>query len=220
MKKLLVTVTAALVCVGAFAQGKVAFQNDSLRLVYFDPNAANLRSGDAALAGQPTPLPTSTLPSGVTLVADLYMGTDSSSLSLYSSTTFDATAPGPGKWQNVNVQAISPLILGGTRVNVEVQVRETTQAAPGIFAGRPAGYSGYYGQSALFQYTLGSGSTYPVLWNQTVGNWPAGTFNLDNSAAGTGSRGAIQLSAVIPEPGTFALCGLGAAALVIFRRRK
>jgi hypothetical protein len=35
-----------------------------------------------------------------------------------------------------------------------------------------------------------------------------------------GNFGAIEVFATIPEPGTFALAGLGLASLLIFRRRK
>jgi len=216
MKKTLVTLTATLACVAAFAQGKVGFQNDSLHLVYFNPDPSKVLAADVALAGQPTPLPTASLPSGVTLAADLYMGTASTSLTLYSSTTFDATAPGPGKWQNVAVATSNPFIAGGTSVFVEVQVRDAASAAPATFAGTAFGT--YYGTSEMFKFTLGSGIQNPVLWGAN-GNWAPGTFNLDATAAGTGSRGAIQISTV-PEPASLALCGLGVAALVIFRRRK
>jgi len=90
MKKTFLTVVTTLACVAALAQGKVAFKNDSLHLAYFDPDPAKLRPQDAALAGQG---PQSTVqPTGVTLVADLYAGTSSSSLALVSTTTFTAIA--------------------------------------------------------------------------------------------------------------------------------
>jgi len=216
MKKLVLTLTATLACVAAFAQGKISFQNDSLHLVYFDPNPANLAPGDAALAGQATAV-SSNQASGVTLAADLYMGTSSSVLSLYSSTTFNAAAPGPGKWGAVSVQAINPLVLGGTPVFVEAQVRDSSFAPPSTFTGQKFGT--YYGASQMFTFTLGSSSVYPVMWSQTQGNWAPGSFNMDTSAYGTGARGAIDV-ATVPEPSSFVLAGLGAAALLVFRRRK
>ena len=49
------------------------------------------------------------------------------------------------------------------------------------------------------------------------GNWPAGTFPLDQY--GVGSEGAIAVG-VIPEPTSAGLMGLGLCALAIVRRRR
>ena len=157
------------------------------------------------------------------LSVDLYMGTSSSQLFLYSSTTFGTIAAGEGKWTSQSVQAQAnattgaPLINGNTSVFVEVQVRDAAHAAPNIFTGDGGGYSAY-GKSAEFTFLLGGGITYPVMWSQTSGNWPIGGFNMDNSSYGAGARGAIVVN--VPEPTSFALAGLGAAGLLIFRRRK
>src|SRR5262249_46731020 len=77
----------------AMAQGKIAFYNDTLRLVYYDATVPEL--GGSAVSS-------SNMPPGVTLVADLYMGTSSSTLYLYSSATFSAYA---GRWNVMNVLA-------------------------------------------------------------------------------------------------------------------
>jgi len=216
MKKLVLTTVASLACLAAFAQGKINFQNDSLHLVYY-------LSGAGALNGQA--VNNDNLAAGISgLSADLYMGTSSSSLFLYSSTTFGALANGPGKWTATQVQAAAnattgaPLILGGNTVFVEVQIRSTDKSAPNIFTGDGAGYAAY-GASSMFTFNLGSGTTYPIMWNQTAGTWAPGSFSMDQY--GAGSKGAIGVAvAPVPEPTSFALCGLGAAALMIFRRRK
>jgi len=204
MKKIILTAAAALACVGAFAQGKILFATDSLHLVYYDSTAGGLSGQAVTAANQP-----------VSLIADLYMGTSSTSLSLYSSSSFSAVAP--GKWNQVSVQAQSPLILGGTSVFVEVQVRDSAFAAPSTYVGTPFGT--YYGTSQLFQFTLGSSVTYPAMYSAPT--WAQGTQDL-SSSAGAGARGAIAVSslAITPEPGTMALAGLGAAAMMVFRRRK
>lgn len=56
------------------------------------------------------------------------------------------------------------------------------------------------------------------LWQEaslTTGATPANFF-----AGLPGPNGGVLLSVVVPEPSTFALAGLGSAALLIFRRRK
>jgi len=195
MKKLVLTLTATLACLGAFAQGKIGFQNDSNHLVYFgtsDPTYGGQLVG--AGAG----------PAGVSFMADLYIGTVANALSLVASTTFGAV---PGKW---NSQAYtSPNIPTGTRVFVEAQIRDSNSTPSPIFTG--VSLAGYYGASQEFQFTMGGPITAPVMWGPN-GNWANG------SQALAGGLGAISVS--VPEPASFALAGLGAAMLVIFRRRK
>jgi hypothetical protein len=203
MKKLILTLTATAACLGAFAQGKISFQTDSLHLAFFNPSTANF-GGQAVYAGNG--------PAGVNFMADLYMGTTAGSLSLITSSAFGAT---PGKWGTISVLAPAPY-NAGTSVFVEVQVRDGASAAPTTFTGTPFGT--YYGASQEFNFTMGSASSpvYPVMWGAS-GNWAAGSQALD--AYGAGSKGAIMVTPV-PEPATFALAGLGAAAMLIFRRRK
>jgi len=211
MKKLIVALTTTLACVGAFAQGKISFQNDSLRLAYYSSTAP----GDAALQGQGVSSGAG-MPSGVTLVADLYMGTSASVLQLYRTTAFSVS---PGKWTATAVSSGFPGLTppGGSTVFIVTQIRDQAFAAPATYLGIPFG--SYYGVSEEFQFTLGSAATYPVMWG-TSGTWSPGTFNMDQY--GPGSRGAIPVGLVapIPEPTSFALAGLGAAALFILRRRK
>jgi hypothetical protein len=166
------------------------------------------------------------MPAGVTLVADLYMGTSSSSLTLYSTTTFGATS---GKWNTLNVQAVAPAgaIAGGTTVFVVAQIRDNAFAAPATWtpasAGVPVGTT-WYGASQEFSFVLGTSTlAYPPMYapgaslGGGLSTWALGTYPMDYLAAGF--RGAIVVSPV-PEPTSFALAGLGAAALLIFRRRK
>jgi len=212
MKKTFLTIAATLACVAAFAQGKISFQNDSVHLVYYDSSTGGALSGKGVNSDN--------MPAGVTLVADLYMGTSSSSLNLYSTTSFGATVAGPGKWNAASVLASSPFIGGGTSVFVVTQIRDSSFAAPAQWTPATAPFGTYYGTSQEFTYTLGSAPTYPPMWN-TAGTWAAGTFDMSATAT-PGSKGAIAVSslAITPEPGTMALAGLGAAAMMVFRRRK
>jgi len=198
---------------GAFAQGKISFQTDNNHLVYFDPATPGV--GGQAVNSTIAPVP---------LSADLYIGTSSGSLSLYSSTTF-FNSSNPGKWNTVSVQTLNPFILGGTSVFVVTQVRDSaataattldaSQLANGKTYAASLGY-GWYGWSQEFTFTLGSSTTYPAMYNSPT--WTAGTFDL-SSSVGAGAKGAIAVAAV-PEPTSLALAGLGIAAGLIMRRRK
>jgi len=217
MKKLIVTLVATVACLGAFAQGKISFQNDSLHLAYY----GNTSPADSALASNG--VSSVSMPLGVTLVADLYMGTDSANLLFWKTTSFSTTA---GKWNAVSVSSgangngpAGNTPPGGTVENVMAVIRDGSLTPPTTLNPQTAQpYGTYYGQSLEFQFTLGSSVTYPTMFG-TAGNWPLGTFPMSGANVITGSEGAIAVSAV-PEPATFALAGLGAAALVIFRRRK
>jgi len=210
MKKILVTLTATLVCVAAFAQGKVNMANNSLHLAYYSTDG-QLRPGDAALAGQGAS--SALQPAGVTLVVDLYAGATSSSLSLVSTTTF---SPNAGLWSGP-ANVIVP-VAGGTAAFFRLDVRD------GNFATAAAAASGgsYSGTSGLFSLVPGSSVLYNAVFNHSSpanSTWADGTFNMDTQTGIAGSRGALSVG-VIPEPASMALCGLGAAALLIFRRRK
>lgn len=123
--------------------------------------------------------------------------------------------------------ASNPLILGGSTPYVMAVISEL--AAPATIDGTASwttlsqgafANAAFLGISQEFTYKLGSSTAYPVMWNQTSGNWANGTFTV--AGAGTevlaGAMGAITVTAV-PEPGTMALAGLGLAGLLIFRRR-
>jgi hypothetical protein len=223
MKKLILTLTASLACVAAFAQGKISFQTDSFHLAYYDPSTGPAYGGMAANSGnQPVPLS-----------VDLYMGTSSTALSLYASTSLQPSS-NPGKWGTVNVIANGttayggvgpgPAVLGGTSVFVVTQIRDSANAPATSF--NPAnlnaayaaaqGYS-WYGWSSEFSFTLGTSTiTYPAMY--TAASWAAGGFDLSSSVT-AGAKGAVAIFSV-PEPSTAALAGLALAGMAIFRRRK
>lgn len=211
MRKLLLTAVASLACVAAFAQGRINFVNDSLHLVYYDP--------DPQVAPFPgLGLDSAHMPNGITLVADLYIGTNSSSLSFISSTTFSGT---PGKWNALSVQV--PGIPGGTSVFVMAQIRDSSFPPEPVWGGIFYS-SGVWAASQEFAFVLGTSNLgYPAMYAKGpilgggFSTWADGMYPMDYLSAGF--RGAIVIG-IIPEPTSFTLAALGAAAMLIFRRRK
>src|SRR4051812_32906695 len=165
MKKLLIVAAGSLVCLTAIAQGKIGFATDSLHLVYYRPGAGYGLDGTAVSSGN--------MPGGggLALVADLYMGTSSSSLYLYSSTTFSST---PGMWNLLNVMANAnpttgaPAIPSGTSVFVLTQIRNSAYAPENVWT--PGFYPYSYfddwtGYSEEFAFTLGGGVSFPRMYS-------------------------------------------------------
>jgi len=208
MKKLLLTVTLCLACAAAFAQGKVRLVNDSLHLVYFDPNAAvsGTNAGQAYTLGM----------GGQTLTIELWSGTSSTALSRVAVTDF-VGQPGVGVWNGMNVTL--PTAAGPTFFLIDIY-----DIAAGSYQAASTEAGHFYGSSSFLQvpFTANSSSTiaYFSLVQQTSpasSTWATGGYNMDFLASGY--RGAVMLTQV-PEPTTIALAGLGAAALMILRRRK
>jgi hypothetical protein len=200
MKKLLLTVTLCLACAAAFAQGKVRLVNDSLHLIYFAGGGTN--AGGAYLLGQ----------GGQTLTIELWSGTSSTALSRVAVTDF-AQQASPGTWAGMNVTL--PTAAGQTFFAIDIY-----DVAAGDYATASTTPGHFYGTSGLFTAFSSGVTAYFSLVQHTspaFSTWADGTFPLD--AVLPGARGAIGLQQV-PEPATLALAGLGAAALLIFRRRK
>lgn len=158
---------------------------------------------DAALAGQKVGNK-APLPSGVTLVAGLYAGTSSGSLSLYAPNAggvgyvMNGAAVDPGVIPITQVKLTSPFIGGGTAVFAQIKVWQS-------------GYSSYEAQvSALGDVGyLGHSPVFSVV----AGNTPY-------TSTAPQLLAPITVSAVVPEPTVAAIAGLGLASMLIFRRKK
>jgi len=224
MKKLIVALTVSLTCLGAFAQGKVNFINNASHLLYFTTDSNSLDPADAALAGQGTPSNgKGSLGASHTLLVDLYAGTSAGSLSRVATTTI-STAALAGTWNGANV-SMTPSGLnfnGGAGVPAgadffQVQVYDQSM---GSYAAASGALNEYYGESIIFQSNANGGTAYYSIVQTTS---PAFSQWTTGSQAVTGGFGAVQIQlnpTPTPEPTSFALAGLGAAALLIFRRRK
>jgi hypothetical protein len=206
MKKLAILIsTVALGTLSAFAQGNIAFAN----------------------TGTGQPLMISALPNGSGATP---LGTNAQSVAL---------GAGPGQVQvrlyvgtNGNAATFDPitalptsgLVLVGTVNNLT----STASGAQGGFSGGnpfplPAPFDGSF--QVQFYYWAGNlngvnpthigHSALITGYNLAVGAAPV---NPTFGTAGPTTPGFTLVP--IPEPSTFALCGLGAAALLLFRRRK
>jgi len=211
MKKLLITLSVALVCVGAFAQGKIAFSNDNNHLAYFTSDTAGLNAADAAVAGQGVYTTTiGSLEGSPSIVADLWAGTASDALQMVTSGV--GWFPVSGIWVPTNVELPSGLPAGAvTYFQVNIHDASVADAAAAW-----AEIGKYGGVSDVFTAVPGP-STYPAMWSSAAqSTWAAGTFPVVDSSG----FGAVEVYATVPEPSMFALAGLGIASLLIFRRRK
>jgi hypothetical protein len=185
MKNLLSLSLVLITATMALAQGKLCFCNNSDNLIYFAPYTTCLAPGDATKTANGTgtvfPIAGSGLYTGPgstiaalsgspTIIAGLWAGTSSNSLSLQTTTTIgDANLEG----QVVPVNMTLPF-PAGVPIWCQVQVYDSrATSAPAAWA---AGE--YAGLSQVFQATP-SPSVYPPIWltNTWVNStWAPGTF--------------------------------------------
>jgi hypothetical protein len=216
MKKLLLTTLSSLLAVAAFAQGTVTFQNASTvagwasvadRNVKFGADAANYNPALVAGANVSSNYAGVNLSS---LRAALYYAPGTVADSEWQSITLAAAGASASFKQSTSATAGS--WFGGTRTltqipaagglaSLMVVVWDTSLSADPLSAEARAGL---WGRSAVFAYSTPSGST------------PAPAEFLPNNLASF----TIGQAGIVPEPSTMALAGLGAASLLIFRRRK
>jgi hypothetical protein len=233
MKRLFITLTATLVCVGAYGQGKLGFQVNSDNLIYFttDLNKLNPADRTATANGTGTAFPIAgsglytgaggtiaALSGNLSFVAALYGGTSSSSLSLQTTTTIGDVGS-EGSLVGVNCTFAS--LPAGTPAWFQIEIYDSR--APNPWVARAMFW--YEGSSAIFQATP-QASVYSPIYDQTpttvASTWAAGTFPVvDMVQYGPGYYGGIAVGVFYsPEPGTFALVALGAAVLTIYCRRR
>jgi hypothetical protein len=131
------------------------------------------------------------------------LGTNTAAGRMTASGPYSATGSGGVVVPGIAVGANASLVLIGWDV---AHGGSTVQSFITAFNAGTAGL--LYGRSAIGNIVLGNGSTPP----------DSNLFGTTAGQVGGFSMGTI--GAVIPEPATFALAGLGAAAMLIFRRRK
>ena len=191
MKKVLLTLALTAVCAASFAQGKVNMNNDATRAITF---GSSIKLGDVAgtLAAQVNG-------SGASLLVDLFGGTTAGTMTLQQTTTMGPVAGifGPRTFTAVGV-------AGGVDTFWQVKVREASFAT----AEASATGGGYSGFSPVFTFRASTTIAFNAI-NNTGG-----------TALSTWAAAPVLITANVPEPTSMALAGIGAAAMVIFRRRK
>ena len=203
MKKLILTLTLVAAVVSAYGQGTVAFSNNAL-----SRNSLGTSGQVATTAG----LLKYGLWYGVgsagavnTTAAPWVIGVNSTTgLGLIASSADGKTALGNvslGTDTSVNEQDVWATIIAWSAQYADWQ------------AGKAAFDAGTIG-TAFFQWA-------PVNLN-SLGNPAISGVPIWEGATGTNPRlfNAAVIPVAVPEPTSFALAGLGAAALLIFRRRK
>jgi len=227
MKKLLLVAAATLVSVGAFAQGKLQFSVNSDNLIYITTDTSKLAAGDATktadwgLGAGPVALPGSSL----------YMGAGSTAAALGG--TWVVSLMGGAAANSMSLQTTAELAdasssnFGGLAGPQNLTFASLPAGTPAYFQVDVSNGAGYTGQSMLFQATPLSSVYGPIYQPSSVGpvnsTWTPGTQEMTdfvaNVGAGSGYFGGIAVATAVPEPGTFALAGLGLAALLVLRRR-
>jgi hypothetical protein len=226
MKKLVMIMAVGAICVSSFAQGNLTFSNNSAKRVWnayqvaadSSPDTGTLRvallvSANTAavpttfLSGASTPTNEPVAPAmnatwtGILSDPNFKLATNNSS-GLLITTTAGGTGPALGIY-NGGLLSLQGFAEGQT-IALYVLAWSRAFATP-IDAMNANGVVGF---SQKITYTLGSvgipGGSIVAANAGNTGNGPVDGFGILN----------------VPEPSTFALAGLGAAAMLIFRRRK
>jgi len=171
---------------GAFAQGRILWANDSLHLF----NLASTLPADSAVAG---PIPNSPLPSGRTLIVLLYAGTSSNNMTLQSSKNLSGAGwLSPGRMGQEHVVLNS--VPSGSAAFFQIVLTDNTGVRPTFIDAATVNaltFGGsYFGTSGLFTAIPAAGLSYP---------------NICTSASSSTWVGPIQINLAAPHTPTVAL---------------
>jgi hypothetical protein len=209
MKKTLLTLALVGATAAAFAQGKVSLQMD-LPIQF---GTTGMLAADAAWAGQIIANDGNSLPSHIVLVVGLYGGTSSSALSLQGTAVLNplgGNGTPDGFFPITHIVTTLPsAALGYFQVRIWDSAYATYEAQ--ALAGRVGTGLDYSGENNIFTMTPSGSISYPPINGGGGSTWVA---------AGNEDVNALSVTTIVPEPTTVALVGLGAASLLIFRRRK
>jgi len=195
MKKLAAILCLGALTTGAFAQGLVTFANTGITQISTTP------AGGTAAAFSASPV-------GSYYFALLTSASGAGPFSFSGVTATNTASAG-----RMGPPGYTPTVASwapGATLFYEVAGWSASLGAafnPNWLNGQFGGASGFFGTSAIASGAAGGGSPVPAPALPLFG--------------GTGLQG-FNMSAVgaVPEPTSMALAGLGAAALLIFRRRK
>jgi len=202
MKKLILTTITSMAAIAAFAQGTVNFVNDSVNLT--SPPDRFVRFASPTSAGNVFGT-NNARAVGTTYAVQLYYGASTANegslipLSAAAGNLRASTSAAAGAWANGGARTFQSANVGDV-LNLQVRVWDIQFGATYEAARANAAYSSSIGASAIFTYQVPAATSAP------------GAFLL-------GGLTGFTIDSV-PEPASFAMVGLGAAALLIFRRRK
>lgn len=212
MKKLILAAFALTCAASVFAQGTVLFANRIGTTLQAPIYGVNPGAPGVQVAGNsPTGIPAGTADygtapklDGTAYLAQLWGGPNATSLSAATGTSLLGfrTGAGAGFIVATSDAAIIAGVTTGSSAALQVRAWDTQGGTLMTWAAAE-GANANRGMSAIFNSEALGGGAVPAA--NMIGFT---SFNLVGAAA------------VTPEPSTFALAGLGAAALLIFRRRK
>jgi hypothetical protein len=199
MKKILLTTAICLIgAASMMAQGRIIFANTTQTpILISDPNVNG---------GVPSVL-------GTASTAGFGIGPASVRISLFA---------------GLSSGSLSPVLIGtGANQSMVTNTASTLAAAQGTFAGgNPLPLPGFDGSAPVFLYMVltsidGRYEAKSSIISVTPALSPAAATTVFGTAGGANLWNSASFTMVpIPEPSSMALAGLGAASLLLFRRRK
>jgi len=209
MKTLLIVLATVGAAASALAQGQLTLINDNSHLLKYSSSAADLKPADVALAGASV-----VSPSGATArwAMQLYgnpSATATEGMLVALGNWANAGGPVAGRFSGVALTLPTgyPGGLAATPVfnSFQLKLWEKTAANFTSFEAAVASGTGYFAKTGVFTVNPG-----PASANSLVA---AGSPGLSTWAPG-------NIVAMVPEPASASIIGLGLAGLLIFRRRK
>ena len=209
MKTLLVMTATLGIAAGAFAQGKVTIINDNSHLLKYSSSTADLRPADAALAGASVASPSGINASWAMQLYGNPSATATQGMLAALGTWANAGGPVAGRFSGVALTLPTGYPGGPVAATVpasfQVRLWEKTANNYTSFEAAKASGLAYYAMTPVFTMNPGPASANSIV--------AGGTPSFSTWAAG-------DIVALVPEPASASIIGLGLASLLIFRRRK